>query len=174
MEAIKRVLLPAFNLSELRVGDRVSFEGKVLCGRDAVLPKVCALIAEGRLNEIEASFAGAAILHTAVSCAGVGPTSSNKVEIEDSFEPLCEAGVRVFLGKGKIKPSTVDALARYGALFAVVPPVTAILGKGMRSSRCVAYPELGMEALYEIELDACPAIVAAANGESLFEGRVDQ
>lgn len=169
MKGCREVLLPVSDLSDLRVGDRVSFRGRILCGRDAVLPKVCALIGEGRLVELDASFSDAAILHTAVSCAGIGPTSSNKVEIEESFGPLCEAGVKVFLGKGEIRRETVELLGRHGAVFAVVPPVTALLGKGMRSKRCVAFPELGMEALYEVELDECPAIIAAAQGESLFE-----
>lgn len=169
MGGCREVALPVSDLSDLRVGDRVSFRGGILCGRDAVLPKVCALIGEGRLAELDASFAGAAVLHTAVSCAGIGPTSSNKVEIEESFGPLCEAGVKAFLGKGEIRRETVELLERHGAVFAVVPPVTALLGKGMRSKRCVAFPELGMEALYEVELDGCPAIVAAAHGESLFD-----
>lgn len=169
MGGCREISIPASNLSDLQVGDRVSFHGRVLCGRDAVLPKVCALIKEGRLDELDASFAGGAVLHTAVSCAGIGPTSSNKVEIEESFGPLCEAGVKVFLGKGEIKPETVAVLGEYGAVFAVVPPVTALLGKGMHSKRCVAFSELGMEALYEVDLAECPAIVAAAHGKSLFE-----
>lgn len=169
MEGCREIALPVADLSGLRVGDRVSFKGKVLCGRDAVLPEVCVMAESGRLGELDASFEGGAVLHTAVSCAGIGPTSSNKVEIEESFGPLCAAGVKVFLGKGEIKPETVEVLGRHGAVFAVVPPVTALLGRGMRSKRCVAFPELGMEALYEVELDECPAIVAAAHGESLFE-----
>lgn len=171
MDSCREVALPVRDLSGVRVGDRVSFRGRVLCGRDAVLPKVCKLIEQGRLDDLDVSFEGGAIFHTAVSCAGIGPTSSNKVEIEESFEFLLEAGVKVFLGKGEIKPQTVELLDRYGAVFAVVPPVTALLGRGMRSKRCVAFPELGMEALYEVELDNCPAVVAAARGKSLFEGR---
>ena len=76
--------------------------------------------------------------------------------------------MKVFLGKGEISPETVAVLERHGAVFAVVPPVTALLGKGMRSSRWVAFPALGMEALWEVDLDSCPAIVAVAGGDSLF------
>ncbi len=164
----RKIVLPATDLRGLQVGDRVVFAGRILCGRDAVLPKVCALIAEGRLGEIEATFNGCAVFHTAVSCAGIGPTSSNKLEIEESFAPLLEAGTKVFLGKGALKPETVEMLGLYGAVFAVVPPVTALLEKGIRSKRIVAFHELGMEALWEVELDACPAIIAAAGGESLW------
>lgn len=168
MEGSKEVVLPVSDLSGLCIGDRVVVRGRVLCGRDAVLPKVCQMIAEGRAGDLGVSLKGAAVLHTAVSCAGIGPTSSNKVEIEESFGPLCAAGVKVFLGKGEISPETVALLGDRGAVFAVVPPVTALLSRGMRSKRCIAFPDLGMEALWEVELDACPAIVAAAGGKSLF------
>ena len=165
---LKRVDLPAGDLPGLSVGDRVVFSGKILCGRDAVLPKVCELAAQGRLGEIDVRFEGAAVFHTAVSVAGIGPTSSNKLEIEESFGPLCEAGVRAFLGKGALKAETVAKMAEHGAVYAVVPPVTALLGRGMRSKRVVAFPELGMEAFWEVGLEECPAVIAAANGESMF------
>lgn len=168
MNAEKQVNIPVTDISGLRVGDRVTFSGCILCGRDAVLPRICSLVAEGRVDEIDADFKGAAIFHTAVSDAGIGPTSSNKVELEEAFGPLCEAGVKVFLGKGAISKETVEVLRRFGAIFAVVPPVTALLGAGMKAKHLVAYPELGMEALWEVELDACPAVVAAASGQSLF------
>lgn len=163
-----QIHIPATDVSELHIGDRVTFAGSILCGRDAALPRVCKLVETGRIGEIDASFKGAAVFHTAVSDAGIGPTSSNKVELEEAFAPLCDAGVKVFLGKGALSQTTVDVLAEHGAVFCVVPPVTALLGRGMRSRRCVAFPELGMEALWEVELDECPAVVAAAHGECLF------
>lgn len=164
----KRVELPASDVSGLEVGDRVVFSGRVYAGRDAALPRVCELISEGRQVEFGVDLAGCGVFHTAVSGAGIGPTSSNKVEIEESFGPLCQAGTRVFLGKGALKSETVEMLGRHGAVFAVVPPVTALLGRGMVSKRCVAFPELGMEALYELVLEECPAVVAAAGGRSMF------
>lgn len=163
-----QIRIPTTDVSELHVGDRVTFSGSILCGRDAALPRVCKLVETGRVGELGVDFDGAAIFHTAVSDAGIGPTSSNKVELEEAFGPLCDAGVKVFLGKGALSRATVDVLAEHGAVFCVVPPVTALLGRGMRSKRCVAFPELGMEALWEVMLDACPAVVAAARGECLF------
>lgn len=167
----KHIILPIATLPELQVGDCVLVSGKVLCGRDAVLPKICSLIENGLPQMIDADFNGSAIFHTAVSNAGIGPTSSNKLEIEESFEPLCRAGVRVFLGKGEISRFTDEVLSRHGSCFAVVPPVSALLSKGMISKRLVAFPELGMEALYEVELKECPAVIASVNGKSLFEKR---
>lgn len=153
----------------LKVGDRILINGKIYCGRDAVLPKVLKAIDEGTVHELGIEPEGAVIFHTAVSPAGVGPTSSNKVEIEGSIEPLSKAGVKLHLGKGALKRETVEALDRYGAVYAVIPPVTALLGAKTKSQRLVAFPELGMEAFYELDVEDYPAIIGAAQGRSIYD-----
>ncbi len=153
----------------LRVGDTVSISGWILCGRDAVLPKLLAMIEDGRLDELGVDLRGQVIFHTAVSPAGVGPTSSNKLEIESSIAPLSKAGIRLHLGKGELHPETVRALDEYGAVYAVIPPVTALLGAKTGETRVLAFPELGMEALHLIRADRYPAIIGAAHGRSIYE-----
>ncbi len=150
----------------LRVGEMVYVSGKIYCGRDAVLPKICRLIDEGNLGEIDLN--GSVIFHTAVSPAGVGPTSSNKVEIEGSFAKLSEAGVKLHLGKGAISVRTIAVLDGCNSVFAIIPPVTALLGKNTLSYRVVAFPELGMEAFYELEVKDYPCIIAAAHNNSIY------
>ncbi|MBQ2307764.1 MAG: fumarate hydratase C-terminal domain-containing protein [Clostridia bacterium] len=157
------------SVARLRVGDTVEISGYILCGRDAVLPRVLKLIDEGRSAELGIDLRGQVIFHTAVSPAGVGPTSSNKLEIESSIEPLSKAGVKVHLGKGKLRPETVAALDRYNAVYAVIPPVTALLGAKTSETRVIAFPELGMEALHLIKIDRYPAIIGAAHGRSIYE-----
>ena len=78
--------------SALQVGDMVYISGNIYCGRDAVLPKIVKMFKEGSLSELDADMRGAVVFHTAVSPAGVGPTSSNKLEIENSIAPLSRAG----------------------------------------------------------------------------------
>jgi fumarate hydratase subunit beta len=153
-------------IKSLQVGDMVYISGKIFCGRDAVLPKICKLIDEGSLGDIDLQ--GSVIFHTAVSPAGVGPTSSNKVEIEGSFTKLSEAGVRLHLGKGAIGADTIEKLDECNSVFAVIPPVTALLGNNTISQRLVAFPELGMEAFYELEVQDYPCIIAAAHNESIY------
>ena len=151
----------------LQVGDTVEISGYILCGRDAVLPRVLKLIDEGK--DIGVDLKGQVIFHTAVSPAGVGPTSSNKLEIESSIEPLSKAGIKLHLGKGQLKPETIAALDKYNAVYAVIPPVTALLGAKTSEQKCVAFPELGMEALYLIKVDRYPAIIGAAHGRSIYD-----
>ena len=111
---------------------------------------------------------GSVIFHTAVSPAGIGPTTSNKEEIEGSIPVLSRVGVKIHLGKGALNPRTVEELRRYGSVFAVTPPVTALFASRIISQRAVAFPEEGMEALHELVVDKFPAIVAIAGGQSIF------
>lgn len=155
--------------AKLKVGDRALISGKIYCGRDAVLPQICKLIQDGRLKEYGIELQGSIIFHTAVSPAGVGPTSSNKVEIEGSFPLLSKAGVKIHLGKGAIKRETITILDEYNSIFAIIPPVTALLGENTITQRCVAFQELGMEAFYELEVKDFPIIIGAAHNKSIYD-----
>ena len=153
----------------LEVGDTVEISGYILCGRDAVLPKLLRMIEEGTADQLGVGLHGQVIFHTAVSPAGVGPTSSNKLEIESSIEPLSAAGIKLHLGKGALKQETVAALEKHNAVYAVIPPVTALLGSKTSEERVLAFPELGMEALHLIKVDRYPAIIGAAHGRSIYD-----
>ena len=153
----------------LQVGDTVEISGYILCGRDAVLPKVLKMIEDGTVGDLGVDLQGQVIFHTAVSPAGVGPTSSNKLEIESSIEPLSKAGIKLHLGKGQLHKETIEALDKYNAVYAVIPPVTALLGARTTEQKVVAFPELGMEALHLIKVDKYPAIIGAAHGRSIYD-----
>lgn len=157
-------------IADLKVGDVVSISGYIYCGRDAVLPRICKELEAGTWAERGIDLKGEVIFHTAVSPAGVGPTSSNKLEIEGSFDTLSKlGGIKMHLGKGAIKPETVEMLAENNAVFAIIPPVTALLESQTLECECVAWPELGMEALYRIKVDNYQSIIAAAKGRSVYE-----
>lgn len=156
-------------VSGLQVGDTVEISGYILCGRDAVLPKILEMIENGTIDDLGIDLRGQVVFHTAVSPAGVGPTSSNKLEIENSIEPLSKAGIKLHLGKGQLHSETVEALDKYNSVYAVIPPVTALLGSKTGEHRVIAFPELGMEALYLMKVDKYPAIIGSAHGRSIYE-----
>ena len=87
-------------VSRLKTGERVLLSGKIYTARDAAIPKLVELIKEDRLGDLDLQ--GQVIFHTAVSPAGVGPTSSNKLEIEENMGILSDADIKMHLGKGKI------------------------------------------------------------------------
>lgn len=156
------------DIDGIRVGDQVELDGIVYCGRDAVLPKIVSLIETNRLSSIRVNLEGAVIFHTAFSPAGIGPTTSNKVEIEGSMPTLAKAGVKMHIGKGSISHKTIEELRRYRSVFAITPPVSALFSNKIVSHRIAAFPDEGMEALYEIQVEGLPVIIAVANGETIF------
>ena len=73
---IKEINLPLSELVSFQVGDKIQIRGKLFTGRDAALPRLVRLIKEGK-NPLKLE--GSAFMHTAVSEAGISPTTSNKV-----------------------------------------------------------------------------------------------
>lgn len=167
MKDMKKLKTPLSDtdIKDLNVGDRLILQGIILTGRDSALPRLVNIIKEGN-NPVELE--GAVIMHTAVSPAGIAPTSSNKTEIENSISPLSEAGVKMHIGKGALGDETVESLKKNNSIFVVTPPAAALLTSKMISSEVVAFPEEGMEALHRLEVKDFPVIVAAAHGESIY------
>ncbi|OEC88650.1 MULTISPECIES: fumarate hydratase C-terminal domain-containing protein [Methanobacterium] len=152
-------------IEDLKVGDRIEIHGKIYTGRDAALPKLIKSIKNGeKLIDID----GSAVMHTAVSDAGISPTTSNKEEIEESIPFLSEAGVKIHIGKGGLSEDTIKALDKWGSIFVVTPPAAALLTSKVVSKQVAAFEEEGMEAIHELVVDGLPGIVAIAHGESIY------
>lgn len=168
---IVRIVFPTTDneIENLRCGDRILISGKIFCGRDSVLPKIASMVNDGSIKDADFDLTGGLVFHTAVSRAGIGPTSSNKFEIESTMGVLSAAGIKMHLGKGQLSQETVGILDRNDSIYAVIPPVTALLNDGMKSKKVVAFEELGMEAFYEVEVEDYPAVVAVAHGESIYD-----
>jgi fumarate hydratase subunit beta len=167
IEIMRKVIFPVTKDIDFNLKEGIEISGKIYCGRDAVLPKIASLFQNGFLEEYGIELRGSVIFHTAVSIAGIGPTSSNKLEIESSIPILSKAGVKLHLGKGVLGEETVGALSHYNSFFAVTPPVSALFGSRIKSKRIVAFSELGMEAFYELEVSNIPAIITIAKGKSV-------
>jgi len=158
-------------IKNVEPGDMIYLSGTIYTGRDAALPRLVSLIESGEtqvLDEAGIDLEGSVIFHTAVSPAGVGPTSSNKEEIEESIPALSQAGIRMHLGKGRLSEETIKSLDEYGSSYAVIPPVTALLESKTISREVAAFPELGMEALHRLEVIDFPIIIAAVHGKSIY------
>jgi fumarate hydratase subunit beta len=164
---IKRLDTPITDktIQKLKIGDKIEIYGTILTGRDAALPRLVKSI-ENNQNLIELD--GSIIMHTAVSAAGISPTTSNKEEIEESIPFLAKSGVKIHIGKGALGKDTVEALDKYLSIFAVTPPVAALLTSKVVSRRVMAFEEEGMEAIYSLEVLGLPCIVAAAHGKTIY------
>ena len=149
----------------LNVGDQVSISGTMFTGRDAALPQLVELIKEEKLDfDIE----GSAIMHTAVSDAGIAPTTSNKEEIESTIPFLSEHGVKIHIGKGMLHDKTIRALNENNSIFVITPPVAALLTSKVLEKKCVAFENEGMEAMYKLKVKDIPGIVAVSGGKSIW------
>ncbi|MFW5793543.1 MAG: fumarate hydratase C-terminal domain-containing protein [Bacteroidota bacterium] len=149
----------------------ISLSGYIYTGRDAVLPKIVSLIQAEKLLDYNINLEGSVIFHTAVSPAGVGPTSSNKFDIESSMPILSQAGVKLHLGKGALSAETIQALKQYNSIYAVIPPVTALLNSMTIERKIIAFPDEGMEAFHQLKIKDYPAIIAVAHGKSIYDGK---
>ncbi len=157
------------DLKGFHIGDMAYVSGNIFCGRDIVLPQIVRLIENGEKEVIGADLQGGLIFHTAVSVAGIGPTSSNKEEIESSMIPLSRAGIKIHLGKGKISRKTVEGLDKYHSVYAIIPPITALLEEHVLSREVLCFPEYGMEAFYRLAVENLPVIIAASEGRCLYD-----
>ena len=154
-------------INSLALGDMIMLSGTIYTGRDAALPRLVSLIEAGGLEQAGINLGGSVIFHTAVSPAGVGPTSSNKFDIENSIPALSKAGVKIHLGKGRLSSKTIAALNEYNSVYAIIPPVTALLESKILEKKIIAFPELGMEAMHLLRVDEFPCIIAAAHGKTI-------
>ena len=148
----------------LDVGDQVYISGEIFTGRDAALPQLVELIKE---NKLDFNIEGSAIIHTAVSDAGIAPTTSNKEEIESTIPFLSKNGVKIHIGKGMLHDDTIVSLKENNSIFVITPPVAALLTSKVLKKECVAFSNEGMEAMYKLEVENIPGIVAVSNGRSI-------
>lgn len=163
---MKQITTPVSDeeIQSLNVGDQVSISGIMFTGRDAVLPQLVELIKQ---NTLDFSIDGSAIMHTAVSDAGIAPTTSNKEEIESTIPFLSENGVKIHIGKGMLHDETIMALKENNSIFVVTPPVAALLTSKVLEKECILFQNEGMEAMYKLKVENIPGIVAVSDGKSI-------
>jgi fumarate hydratase subunit beta len=165
-----RIMTPVDDgvISRLDVGDSFEIFGRIFTGRDAVLPVLKGKIESGEQDDLTLKLRGSIVMHSGFSVAGFGPTTSGKESIEGSIDALAKAGVKIHLGKGALSEETIESLKRFNSIFALTPPITALLMEKVKSVRVIAFEHEGMEALHEVEVEGLPAIVAIAHGRSIY------
>ena len=152
------------DIEKLNVGDQILISGTIYTGRDAALPQLVKLIEKNRLDF---DIKGFAIMHTAVSDAGIAPTTSNKYEIESTIPFLSEHGVKIHIGKGMLNTESVNSLEKNNSIFVITPPVAALLTDKITTRKCVAFENEGIEAMYKLKVEKIPGIVAISKGKQI-------
>ena len=152
------------DLANVSVGDKITISGTIYTGRDAALPQFVEIMKKG---EVPFDTNGMVIMHTAFSEAGIAPTTSNKEEIESTIPFLSEHGVKIHIGKGMLSNETAKSLDENNSIFVITPPVAALLTSKVKQKKCVLFEAEGMEAMYELEVEEIPGIVAIHNGKKI-------
>ena len=176
----RRVSLDGLTREEIgrwKSGERLLLSGKLLTGRDAAHKRICALLDANQPLPAGLDFTGRVIYYVGpVDPVGsevvgpAGPTTANRMDrFTDTM--LGKSGLLAMVGKAERGPETVASIARHRSAYLIAVGGAAFLvSNAIRSSRVVAFPELGMEAVYEFEVRDMPVTVAVtAAGESVHD-----
>lgn len=173
---VKRISAPLTDddVMQLKAGDNVLISGVIFTGRDSAHKKLTDLVAAG--EPLPVDFAGQIIYYVGPSPAkpgkvigSAGPTTSGRM---DAYTPTMLAqGLKVCIGKGSRSEAVKDALVHYKAVYlASTGGAAALLAKTIKKADIVAYPELGAEAIYRLEVEDFPAtVVNDAYGNDIYE-----
>ena len=158
----------------LKAGDRVLLSGVIWTGRDQAHKRLVALLDEGKplpcnLDGQVIYFVGPCPAKPGMPIGSAGPTTSYRM---DAYSPrlLAECGLRGMIGKGVRTAPVVEAMKQYGAVyFAATGGAGALIARCVKKCELVAFPDLGPEAIYRLEVEDFPLVVATdANGETLY------
>lgn len=150
-----------------KTGETLLISGTILTGRDAAHKRICDLIAAGKPLPEGVDFKGKFIYYVGpVPPVGdevvgpAGPTTSTRM---DKFVEtmLSETGLYGMIGKSERGAAAVDSIKKHSAVYLMaVGGAAYLVSKAIKKSRVVAFPELGMEAIYEFEVQDMPVTVA--------------
>lgn len=161
----KIINLPISNkaIADLKIGDFVLLEGVLYTARDASHAKMIKLLNQKKelpfnINGQSIYYMGPTPAPADLACGSAGPTTSSRMDI---YTPrLLEEGLKVMIGKGdrseKVKASIQKNKAVY---FGTIGGAGAYLGKCITSMECIAFDDLGAEAVYKLTVKNFPAIV---------------
>lgn len=172
---MKKLTLPLSKseVSALKAGDSVSLTGVILTARDCAHKRIFALMAENKplpfdLKDAVIYYAGPCPAKPDRASGSCGPTTSARME---SFAPaLLDKGLGAIIGKGEMNGEVREALKRNCAVyFAAVGGAGALYGTAIKSSKCIAFDDLLSEAVYRLEVENFPVIVAYdCHGGSIY------
>ncbi|MFA7552716.1 MAG: fumarate hydratase [Spongiibacteraceae bacterium] len=165
---VKRVNLDTVTKEDVKTwkpGDTLLLNGKMLTGRDAAHKKMVDMIANG--EELPVSMEGRFIYYVGpvdpIRDEVVGPAGPTTATRMDKFTRtmLDKTGLLGMIGKAERGPIAIDAIKEFESVYLMaVGGAAYLVAQAIKSSKVVGFPELGMEAIYEFELEDMPVTVA--------------
>ncbi len=162
-------------IAQWEPGETLLLSGKLLTGRDAAHKRIFDLFAKGEGLPEGVDLRGRFIYYVGpvdpVRDEVVGPAGPTTATRMDKFVDMMleKTGLLGMVGKGERGPVAIEAIRKHKAVYLMaVGGAAYLVSKAIKSSRVVAFGDLGMEAIYEFEVKDMPVTVAVdATGESV-------
>ena len=152
-------------LSQYPVSTRLSLNGTIIVARDIAHAKLKERLDNGEplpqyVKDHPIYYAGPAKTPAGYASGSLGPTTAGRM---DSYVDQLQAngGSMIMLAKGNRSQQVTDACQKHGGFYlgSIGGPAAVLAQQSVRSLECVEYPELGMEAIWKIEVEAFPAFI---------------
>jgi len=163
-------------LSKYPVSTRLSLNGTIIVGRDIAHAKLKERIDRGEglpqyIKEHPIYYAGPAKTPEGYASGSMGPTTAGRM---DSYVDLFQShgGSMIMLAKGNRSQQVTDACKKHGGFYlgSIGGPAAILAQNSIRSLECIEYPELGMEAIWKIEVEDFPAFILVDDkGNDFFQ-----
>ena len=152
-------------LSNYPVSTRLSLNGTIIVGRDIAHAKLKARLDAGEdlpdyIKDHPIYYAGPAKTPAGMACGSMGPTTANRMDpYVDEFQD--HGGSMIMLAKGNRTQQVTDACKKHGGFYlgSIGGPAAILAQNNIKSIECVEYPELGMEAIWKIDVVDFPAFI---------------
>ncbi|PYG51516.1 homodimeric fumarase (class I) [Pantoea sp. AG1095] len=163
-------------LSAYPVSTRLSLNGTIIVARDIAHAKLKERIDNGEglpqyIKDHPVYYAGPAKTPEGYASGSLGPTTAGRM---DSYVDLLQAngGSMVMLAKGNRSKQVTDACQKHGGFYlgSIGGPAAVLAQQSIKSLECVEYAELGMEAIWKIEVENFPAFILVDDkGNDFFQ-----
>lgn len=178
VEKSKRVDLNTLTPQEVaswKPGQTLLLNGKMLTGRDAAHKRICDILAKG--EKLPVDFTNRVIYYVGpvdpVRDEVVGPAGPTTATRMDKFTEtmLAQTGLIAMIGKAERGPTAIEAIKKHkSAYLMAVGGAAYLVSKAIRGAKVVGFEDLGMEAIYEFDVNDMPVTVAVdSNGTSVHE-----
>ncbi|WP_314819611.1 fumarate hydratase [Alloprevotella tannerae] len=152
-------------LTQFPVSTRLSLNGTIIVARDIAHAKIKERLDRGEdipqyLKDHPVLYAGPAKTPKGMPCGSMGPTTANRMDpYVDLFQS--KGGSLIMIAKGNRTQAVTDACRKHGGFYlgSIGGPAAVLSQHSIRSIECVEYPELGMEAVWKIEVEDFPAFI---------------
>ena len=163
-------------LTKYPVSTRLSLTGTIIVGRDIAHAKLQERIDKGEglpqyIKDHPIYYAGPAKTPKGYASGSMGPTTAGRMDsYVDSFQS--HGGSLIMIAKGNRSQQVTDACKKHGGFYlgSIGGPAAILAQNSIKSLECLEYPELGMEAIWKIEVVDFPAFILVDDkGNDFFQ-----